>query len=339
MLNAQNINHSDSCCTSLNPTFEVEYTTELQTDFHDSKWANILQLRGQLPLSRNLSFDIASISVASTNEESLIGDYQGFSNIEEANLPLALSVACLEWCIGSRHTIYAGIRRMDEDYFCSDGLSFFTNSSCGVFPTISMNHDIATFPSAAMGMHYAYDSELLAVNVSLYNGRGNNRFYSRDNIFRFCPGSDGLFSLAQLEYRYHGSSYFLGGSIYYGNKYENNKNLLSPSLWTYAEQSVGTRLTLLAAYSHAFGYVNSSHNKSAIPCRNFAAVGGIYAFSGCSLGVFSDYTKVDGINEFATELACDIPLSAKVSLQPTMHIITTDGDTKCVGMMRMNICL
>lgn len=339
MLHAEAAEHPDSCNTPLRPSFGMEYTTELQTDFHSSKWANLLHLSGQLPLSRNLSFDVGSISVASTKEESLVDDLQGFSNIEEANLPLALTVACLEWRIGSRHTIYAGIRRTDEDYFCSDGLALFTNSSCGIFPTVSLNHDIGVFPNAAVGVHYAYDSERIAVNASLYNGRGNNRFSGRNNVFRFCPGSDGLFALAQLEYRNQGSSYFLGGSMHYGDEYECSRMALSPSLWTYAEQSCGDRLTLLAAYSHAFGRINSSQDMPAPQCRNFAAIGGIYAFGDCSLGLFTDYTKVDDLHEFATELTCDIPLSSIISLQPTMHIITTGGTTKSIGMMRMTICL
>lgn len=335
MLQAKNMEQPDSCDSALQPSIEMEYTTELQTDFHNSKWANLLQLRSCLPLSKSLSFRVASISIASTDEEPLISDLQGFSNIEEANLPLALTVACLEWRIGSRHAVYAGIRRMDEDYFCSDGLSLFTNSSCGIFPTISMNHDIATFPNAAMGVHYAYDTERITVNASLYNGRSYHRFSGMDNVFRFCPGSDGVFALAQMEYRYKDSSYYLGGSMHYGDEYDTGTASLSPSVWAYAEQSIGSRMTILAAYSHAFGY--SSHTMPEVPCRNFAAVGGIYAFGGCTLGVFTDYTKAYDTSELATELTCDIRLSDAVCLQPAMHIINTGGKTQCIGMMRMSL--
>lgn len=329
----------DTATAKLRPSFGLEYNTELQTDFSSAKWANLLQLHAQLPLTEKLSFNVSSVSIASTREGSLADDLQCYSNIEDANLTLAISVACMEWRMDSCNTLYAGIRRIDEDYFCSDGMSLFTNSSCGLFPTISLNHDVATFPNAALGVHYAYDSDRLAVNASLYNGRGHNRFSGHDNIFRFCPGSDGLFALAQMEYRHRGSSYFIGGSLHYGDDFDCQKRTLSPSVWAYAEQAVGERLTLLAAYSHAFGCITSSQDTPETLCRNFAGIGGIYAFGNCRLGIFSDYAKAYCIHEFATELTCDIPLSSIISLQPTMHLITTDGATKCIGMMRMNICI
>lgn len=316
---------------SLRPSFEVEYTGELQTDFKRSHLANLLQLRAEVPLSKALSFQVHSVSIASSDEEPLADDLMGYSNIDVEDIPFALSVAGLMWHINDRHSLFVGIRRTDEDYFCSHAIGLFTNSPCGIFPTISNNHDIATYPKASMGIHYAYDTESLCLQASLYNGLGYHRFTGRENVFRICPKSDGVFGLAQAEYRYHDSHYFLGASTYYSNLKATADHRLHPSVWFYAEQSLSSAFTLLVACGHAF---NSDH-----PCRNFCGLGGNYAFKRAEFGLLTEYTRIDGIDEWATELTCKLALSDHLSLQPVVHILTTDSKTKCIGMMRLNICL
>lgn len=336
------VHAADVDSTRCTPGFELEYTTELQTNFDKSRWANLLQLRAQLPLSRKLAFDISTISIASTNEASLALDFQGYSSIYAENLPLALSVACAEWNIDDHNTLYAGIRRMDEDYFCSNCFSLFTNSSCGALPTISLNSDIAVYPNAAVGLHYHYEKAALSVDASIYNGRGYRRFTGRENVFRFCPQSDGVFTLAQVEYRQRDNFYFLGASARYGDRLEleiddetysfsSRKKTFVPTAWAHMEQSLSRNFILIAAYSHAFG--------PDVMCRNFAALGGKYTFCNVEMGLFTDYIRFLGMNEFATELTFCIPLNRYVSLQPTVHFISTDGNAKCIGMFRMNVTI
>lgn len=106
--------------TRWRPSFGVDYTSELQTDFKRTKFVNLLELRADLPLSRHLSVNLSSISVATTDEEPLGNDLQGFSNIDSWNKVFALSVAGLTWQVNDAHSLFAGLRRIDEDYFCSD---------------------------------------------------------------------------------------------------------------------------------------------------------------------------------------------------------------------------
>ena len=220
---------------------------------------------------------------------------------------------------------------MDEDYFCSDAIGLFTTSPCGIFPTISNNHDIATYPKASMGIHYAYDTENLCLQASLYNGLGYNRFTGRENVFRICPKSDGVFGLAQAEYRHHDSHYFLGVSTHYCDLMGTSDRRMHSSAWFYAEQSLFSDFTLLVACGHAF---NSDH-----PCRNFCGLGGNYSLKNAKFGLFTEYTRIDGIDEWATEMTCNIGITEYLSLQPVLHILTTDGETKCIGMMRLNVNL
>ena len=321
----------DADSVSLRPSFGLDYTSELQTDFSRAKWNNLLQLRADVPLSRKFSFHLASSSFVTTREDYLANDLQGFSNIDSWNIPFTLMVAGFTWHINDRHSLFAGIRRIDEDYFCSDALSLFTNSSCGGFPTITANCPVATYPVSALGIHYAYDRENLAIQASLYNGTGAYEFTGRYNVFRISPQNDGLFALGQVEYRHHDSHYFLGASLYDGDLWWEDKHDMCPSVWAYAEQKLTPGLTLLAAYGHAFD--------SDEFCKNFCGLGATYTYKKLDFGLFSDYTRIIGIDEWATELTCNVNLTNYLSVQPALHIIKTDDETNCIGVLRLNVSL
>ena len=106
---------------------------------------------------------------------------------------------------------------------------------------------------------------------------------------------------------------------------------LRPSVWAYVEQKLTTGLTLLAAYSHAFD--------SDELCKNFCGLGATYTYKKLDFGLFSDYTRILDIDEWATELTCNINLTNYLSVQPTLHIIKTDNETNCFGVLRLNVSL
>lgn len=152
------------------PTFGLEYTGEVQTDFKRLKSVNLLELGAQLPLTSKLSVELGSISVLTTDEAILTNCLQNFSSIDAPNIPFALTTAGLAWQINERHHLFAGIHRIDDNYFCSNMLGLFTHSSCGAFPTITSNYDIAVYPVSALGIHYGYSKDAFSLETSLYNG-------------------------------------------------------------------------------------------------------------------------------------------------------------------------
>jgi hypothetical protein len=160
------------------------------------------------------------------------------------------------------------------------------------------------------------------LQASVYNGEGNYRFKGHNNVFRICPKSDGVFAIGQAEYRHRGNHYYLGGTMHTNSD-------IHPTAWAYTEQALTTNFTLLAAYGHAFGSDNL--------CDNFCGLGGKYTLKRAEFGLFADYTRVLGIDEWATELICSLQLTNFLSVKPVLHIITTDSTTKCVGMLRMEI--
>ena len=300
--------------------FGVELTSELQaTDKGEYRLAtsgdacqsmnfvNLLRLDVSLPVSSSISLDAASLSTYMTADESIGGDLQTFSNLDAGTIPFALSVCNVAWKINDRHALFAGIRNMNLDYFTSPATSLFTNSSCGIFPTISANYPIANYPVASVGIHYKYDNDndndddnddsstgsgqttdndggWFGFQASLYNGMGYNRFTGRNNIFRVCPKDDGVFGIAEVSYIRGGSRYFLGNALYL-------KEGVSATPWFYTEQSIFPDLTLLACCSHAFS--------TRAECKDFIGLGALYKSGKCQLGVFTDYVNFMERKEFA----------------------------------------
>lgn len=342
-----NIRAQEEDSVVLKPEFGMELTSELQLT-HEKRvnFVNLLRLYANVPLSNVLSMEAASISTCMTSKESIGDDIQTFSNIDAGNIIFALSKFGLNWDINDNHSLFLGIRNMNEDYFVSPVTSLFTNSSCGIFPTISANFPIANYPFAAVGAHYRYEimSEEIGRNEqkgfafqsSIYNGIGYNRFYGRENIFRVCPRGDGVFGLLQLEYQQRGSCYFLGACGHYGDLSDDGRRQFGSSVWAYAEQRLTDRLSIIAAYSHAFASVPV--------CTDFAGVGAKYSWNKCELGVFSDYGRFAEGGECAIEVTCKVLLSRHVYLQPTAHFIISpiterekENKFLSVGMLRVGM--
>lgn len=308
------------------PEFGMELISEHQfTNTGRYNFVNLLRLQASIPLSRSLSVDVSSVSTFMTSDDCIGDDIQIFSNIDGGNIPFTLSVCGINWDINDRHSLFFGIRNLGEDYFTTPVTSLFTNSSCGVFPTISVNYPVANYPYASVGVHYSYEKALeregeaepstIGVQASLYNGKAYYRFKGQENIFRICPKTDGMFGIAQVGYQHRGSSYHVGACAHYGDILEIDERKLATTLWTYAEQRLTDRLSLIAGYSHAFS--------SYALCDDFIGIGARYSWKKCELGVFSDYATFFDTAESATELTCKVQVTPYLYIQPTAHFIIT----------------
>lgn len=312
------------------PKLGLEYSGEFQMNNDGNcNVVNVLRLSCNLPFSRKVAFDVSTVSVMQTNEDRIGNDFQVFSNLDAYNLPLTLAVAGITLKMNTEHTLFAGVRNLGEDYFTSDVTSLFTNSSCGVFPTISLNYPLANYPCASLALHYAYLTDFFTLQASIYNGVASDSFSGRSSLFRFCPESDGVFGIVQGEYKCHCGNYFLGAAAYYGQCNDMSQRGISPLFWIYSEQKIAENCSLIVDYSHDFG--------SNSPCRDFAGVGGKINIKGCELGVFSDYVSFYGVAEWATELTCKAQISKCFSLQPAIHIVKTGEMTFGAGLLRIGV--
>lgn len=326
-------------CPASAADFDLTYTTEMQLSLTsgEANWVNLLRLDFSQELCHGFRFGLATVSIAKTRGERLMDDLQTFSNIEEDNLPLALSVMGMEWHKGQSDWFF-GIRNLNEDYFTSPVTSLFTNSSCGIFPTLSANFPLANYPVASVGIHYRLTTEHLGVQASLYNGTGYSGFAGRENVFRVCPASDGLLGITSVNYRKNDNGYYLGCALHSGvrgsdeNGVEENVAAeaakMRTVLWAYAEQQVGRGLSVLAQGSLVPGASSG--------CRSYAGLGFVMKCGATEGGLFADYADFSGMHEWAGELTWKIPCRESLTVQPALHFVSNSTGCDAVALLRLS---
>ena len=195
-------------------TFSGEYTAEWQWDMkRNTNWLNLLRLNLNVPVFDGKgTIEASTLHIAKTNE-TIIADWQTFSNIEAENNVAAIAVLGYmhEW--QAAH-LFVGVRNVSEDFFTSDITALFINSSCGIFPTIAANYPIANYPFSGLTVYFDVSRGGWTFRNSLYNGTGYNGWKRRDNPFLVRPAKDGVFNLSQLEYAHRCAHYFAGVAVH-----------------------------------------------------------------------------------------------------------------------------
>ena len=178
--------------------FRGQYISEWQWDMNkNTNLVNQLRLELSIPIGNGKdSFEAATLHVAKSND-GILGDWQGFSNIEADNFVAAIAVLGYmhEWKQGH---LFVGVRNVNEDFFTSDATVLFLNSSCGIFPTIAASYPIANYPYSGLTLYFDITKGGWTFKNSLYNGVGYNGWNRHDNPFLVRPKKDGVFNMSQL---------------------------------------------------------------------------------------------------------------------------------------------
>lgn len=322
-----------------NTDFGMEYTTEMQTDFRKKvNWVNLLRTDFTYSPVRNISFAMATVSISETTADGLMDDRLTFSNIEEENTPLAPAVIGLEWKNGTS-ALFIGVRNMNEDYFTSPVTSLFTNSSCGIFPTLSVNYPLANYPCASLGIDYKLSLDKIDFEVSVYNGRGYKNLAGRDNVFRFCPFSDGLIGVTTINYTNDVGCYCVGSAVCSSvglsdaertEEFPEQKkeNKVSVVLWGYAERKLSDKIYLLLQASGSL-YKDAE-------CKNYFGIGSLAELGKkIEAGAFVGYATFSTEYEVASELTCKIQLRNNLYFQPALHYVHNGHFSGVAGVLRM----
>lgn len=327
-LNAQSISASIHNPSPRAQSISIEYQTELQTDFGTGlNNIHLLRLDADIPIGKVFRIEAATLTIAKTRQERILDDLQVFSNIEEDTRWLALAVAGISLQLGDNHTLAMGIRNLNEDYFTSPVTSLFTQSSCGIYPTISTIGEVANYPLSDLGIHYRFERERYAIQASVYTGTGDM----------------GRLAIAQSEYRHKGSMYFLGACLY------DDKARTSSAVWSYCELALSSSAHLLAGYSHAFNTHTCNYHEYNTPaCSDYICLGGAYNLRNLEFGFAVNYAKFnfalnlasapsDIQHELATEFTCKATLSPHFSLQASVHLISDTHQLSPIGLIRLCI--
>jgi porin len=322
------------------PDFEVVNTTETQTDFNRKyNLVNLLSLSVGLPSEKinsswtNGSFNIQLISTNKIYKERIADDLMTFSNIEEDNLPINA------FLLGYTHrwrkiSLFGGVRNVNNDYFITPYTSLFSNSSAGIFPTLSINFPLANYPLSAMCLHLEYEpTKYLLFKSSLYNGIAHD---PRKNVFKSFsvnPRADGIFSISELNFtqdKIGNGHYALGITA---NAWRKNSKP-AYTLWEEIEQ------TLINNNQKEIGLIIHSGFAPSMECRYYYAVGGY--FSGLltkrkqdRLGIYLNKAGFSTIKERTLEITWQYQITNLIAIQPTFQCIRTGNKTTNIGLLRL----
>lgn len=340
----RNILLSALCCISTSmanaQSFGGNYTTEWQWDMNKgTNWVNLLRLEMSVPLWKGGSLEAATLHVAKTGD-GIIDDWQGFSNIEADNMFAGIAVLGYmhEWKAGH---LFVGVRNVNEDFFTSDVTALFTNSSCGIFPTIAASYPIANYPLSGLTVYFDVSKGGWTFRNSLYNGVGYNGWKHHDNPFIINPKRDGIFNMSQLEYSWHGALYYAGVTLHTRRFVFDDEGEMAPAdeavhktscaWWVYGEQPVwksdGNTITCMAQYSE-----NTCRESG---CYRYAEAGGAYTDSLDICGISGQYAQFCQDNEFSLELTWRRQLTKSIAIQPSFQYINNGNGNFTVLSTRL----
>ncbi|MCL2561420.1 MAG: carbohydrate porin [Rikenellaceae bacterium] len=326
------------------PWFAAEYTSEFQSNLSKKyNWANLLSLQVGFSPWKNGSFEIETLSAFKTRRERIAGDFQEFSNVEEDNMAINLFLTGYRHTLGDLLFFFAGVRNVNNDYFTQEYTSIFTNSSCGIYPTLSKNYPLADQPLSAMCLHMEFNiTDNLLLKNSLYNGTAS-QLTDGARIFNINPRNDGVFNITELSYlagKKKYGHYGLGFAVDYEGhaaKPEGGKRKFNYTIWGSVEKSVlrwgaETELGFLAQASVA--------PNTDLECRRYSGIGAVLknitaSKHGDHLAAFVNRAMFGHVAETAMEFTFKYGLNDRITIQPTFHHILTGSKRYNIALMRL----
>lgn len=316
-----------------------EYTTELQYNLKKNfNCVNLLRLYLSIPTKNGLLFSFASIHTFKINKH-ISNDYQTFSNVEEENCLGAISLlGCTK--INKLYNLFIGIRNVNEDFFTSESTSLFTNSSCGIFPTISASYPIANYPLSGLTLFFEGNFGKLHFKNSVYNGKGYNGYTHNNNPFIIAPKQDGIFNITEINYNYRNSSYFGGIALHTCTPNTNiilngttqKYKKISAAWWLYTEQYIckykNGDLKLMAQYSE-----NTNKNAG---CNRYSEIGLTYNKKDFMTGISLQHANFIQGNEFSSEITYRQKVNNSITIQSSLHYIKNNYSTYFIPTIRMS---
>lgn len=300
------------------------------------KWANLLALDAELKTDRwwkNGMFKASFWSIRNSFDRPIAKDHLIFSNIDAKSHLLLCSALGYEHRFG-RFMVFGGIRDVNIDYFTTPCDLFFTNSSAGITPTISLNYKAAVYPMAAMGIHMEYSSDNFVFMNSFYN---NLKGVNEDNIFQFGfnPVKNGYVNFSQVQYSANSGIYYLGWVME-----KTPERNFRYSTYISAEKNIARFSGSVLRAASKIGYTPQKDHY----CRTYLGSGVILSNllednEKDRLGLMLVYADLADDDELAAELTYVIELFPSVYLQPALHFIKHTKMNELLGLLRVTVNL
>lgn len=304
-----------------------------------TSWINYLEAGVDVGLWKGAAFEGMAIATYQAGG-AVDNDNLGLSNIyTDENKPLRLMQASLRQVLGKYFSVSLGLRNVDADYFTTPATGLFTGAANADYPILSLNYPLATFPLSAMGIHVeCLPMNGLTLKASVYNGVASDAF---NRQFRFCPASDGVFSLGCISYELpskgeQAASYTLG--YVYGKTPSEDGSVheKETGFWGLLEQP----LVLLGKSQLVLLGQGAAMTSRDIPCNGYWGGGLVMnriARNDMTAGiVFNRLLFADGDE---TDIECTIHchITSWLSLQPALHIIHHNKHNFVAGLLRLSL--
>lgn len=321
-------------------TWSIEGATEGLWNITDGKagWCNLLEASMQTKLWKGASIDLAALATYNLNTP-VADDIQMFSNLDAGpDKAFRLNQAGLTQEIGGHFLVYAGLRNVDIDHFTTPFTGLFTNASHGIFPVLSANFPIATYPMSAMCLHTEIRPvKGLIIRESIYNGVASDRL---DEQFRFCPQSDGVFNIGSVSYHIgeseenHTGHYTLGYALGTSpSETIENGLTYNYALWALVEQFI-----VKLGRTELSGLLQGGASPaSRSTCRGYWGAGLLLdnaTKNGAQLGIVVNRALYTGARETDVEFTGSFPVCKYFTLQPAIHCINTNGHYTAAAQLR-----
>lgn len=305
----------------------------------NTAWVNYLEVGVDVGLWKGAAFE--GMAIATWQAGGAIDDDNlGLSNIyADENRPLRLMQASLRQRFGKRFFVSVGLRNVDVDYFTTPATGLFTGAADADYPILSLNYPLATFPSAAIGIHVEYfPIDRLTLKASVYNGVASDDFGRQ---FRFCPSGDGIFSMGSVSYEVpskgeQDADYTVG--YVYGKTPSEDGSVheRKAGFWALMEQPLlmagKSQLVLLGQ--------GAAMTRRHVPCNGYWGGGLVMnriARNDMTAGVVFNRLLFAGGDETDIECTLHCHLTSWLSVQPALHLIHHNKHNFVAGLLRVSL--
>ncbi len=145
----------------------------------------------------------ASIKLANTHggepSATLIGDFQGVSNIEAGNLTWLYELWYKQRF--GNFSVTAGLQDLNKNFAVLDCADFFINSSFGIHSSIADNVPSPIFPLTALGVEFKWDfSPKASLKAAIYDGTPDDFEKNPFNLNWDIRKDDGFLAVSEFEF-------------------------------------------------------------------------------------------------------------------------------------------
>ena len=276
----------------------------------------------------------------------LVGDFQGISNIEAGDLTFMYEL-WYKQSIG-KLDFTVGLQDLNANFALSENGALFTNSSFGIHSSIADNIPSPIFPLTALGVTFQYKiSDTFNWLAAIFDGTPDDFENNPYNVNWKLSKDQGFLAVTELQFnksliKGRNASYKLGG-YYHQHNDEIDREQKNGGLYFVGDQQLTSNLSLFGQ----MGYSPKKHNNH----NHYYSLGMNFKelFNNRpddQFGVAVNYAQIDGNDigsETAIEMTYQYQLCENIYLRPDIQYIINPAGTDSklenalVGFLRFGV--